>query len=39
MPTFLFLKDGQKIDTVVGARKDTLQESIEKHVAAASASA
>ncbi|RLM86801.1 hypothetical protein C2845_PM04G04550 [Panicum miliaceum] len=39
MPTFLFIKDGKKIDTFVGARKDNLQASIEKHVGAASASA
>jgi thioredoxin 1 len=39
MPTFLFIKNGEKIDTVVGARREDLHASIEKHVAAPSASA
>ncbi|KAL6880081.1 hypothetical protein ACP4OV_011646 [Aristida adscensionis] len=42
MPTFLFIKNGEKVHTVVGARKEELQSKIEEHAtacAAASASA
>ncbi|XP_039799398.1 thioredoxin H-type-like [Panicum virgatum] len=39
MPTFLFIKNGEKIHTVVGARKEDLQTSIEKHASATAASA
>ncbi|XP_075520903.1 thioredoxin H-type 1-like [Primulina tabacum] len=31
MPTFLFLKDGQEVDRVVGARKDDLVAKINFH--------
>nr|XP_043607679.1 thioredoxin H-type 2 [Erigeron canadensis] len=31
MPTFLFLKDGKKVDKVVGAKKEELQQTIVKH--------
>ncbi|CAL5078770.1 unnamed protein product [Urochloa decumbens] len=31
MPTFLFIKEGKTIQTVVGARKEELQANIEKH--------
>ncbi|CAA3002626.1 thioredoxin H-type 1-like [Olea europaea var. sylvestris] len=31
MPTFLFLKDGKEVDRVVGARKENLQDAIDKH--------
>ncbi|KAL8153918.1 hypothetical protein V2J09_011678 [Rumex salicifolius] len=34
MPTFLFIKEGKVIDTVVGARKDELHAAIKKHSAA-----
>ena len=37
MPTFLFIKDGEKVDTVVGARKEELQSNIAKHIGSASA--
>ncbi|XP_062190350.1 thioredoxin H-type-like [Phragmites australis] len=37
MPTFLFIKNGEKVDTVVGARKEELQANITKHLGAASA--
>ncbi|KAL5976638.1 hypothetical protein ACLOJK_020971 [Asimina triloba] len=39
MPTFLFFKDGQLVDKLVGAKKDDLQKLIEKHVATTSAAA
>jgi len=39
MPTFLFIKNGEKIHTVVGARKEELQAGIEKHAAPTAASA
>ena len=35
MPTFLFLKGGAKVGTVVGAKKDELQQTIAKHMDAA----
>ncbi|XP_057728696.1 thioredoxin H-type-like [Arachis stenosperma] len=35
MPTFLFIKQGKLVDKVVGAKKDELQSTITKHVAAA----
>lgn len=35
MPTFLFLKEGQLVDKVVGAKKDELQLNISKHATAA----
>ncbi|KAK6939409.1 Thioredoxin domain [Dillenia turbinata] len=31
MPTFMFLKEGKIVDKVVGAKKDELQLTIEKH--------
>ncbi|TYK25664.1 thioredoxin H2 [Cucumis melo var. makuwa] len=31
MPTFVFLKRGKVVDTVVGARKEELEKKIEKH--------
>ncbi|KAF3948551.1 hypothetical protein ACB098_01G054400 [Castanea mollissima] len=31
MPTFLFLKEGKLVDKVVGAKKEELQLTIEKH--------
>ncbi|XP_050226653.1 thioredoxin H-type [Mercurialis annua] len=37
MPTFMFLKDGKIVDKVVGAKKDELQQTIQKHLATASA--
>ncbi|NDW60109.1 thioredoxin [Yangia sp. PrR004] len=39
MPTFLFIKNGEKVDSVIGARKEDLQANIEKHLSPASASA
>ncbi|XP_047149760.1 thioredoxin H1-like [Vigna umbellata] len=33
MPTFLFLKEGELVDKVVGANKDQLHATIEKHAA------
>ncbi|BAT82818.1 Thioredoxin H-type 1 [Vigna angularis] len=33
MPTFLFLKEGELVDKVVGANKDQLQATIAKHAA------
>ncbi|GAA0155267.1 oxidoreductase [Lithospermum erythrorhizon] len=37
MPTFMFLKEGKIVDTVVGAKKEELQQAISKHVATATA--
>ncbi|KAE9606671.1 hypothetical protein Lal_00026072 [Lupinus albus] len=37
MPTFVFIKEGTILGKVVGAKKDELQQTLEKHVAAASA--
>ncbi|XP_019421225.1 PREDICTED: thioredoxin H-type-like [Lupinus angustifolius] len=37
MPTFVFIKEGSIVGKVVGAKKDELQQTLEKHVAAASA--
>ncbi|KAI3982091.1 hypothetical protein MKX01_018997 [Papaver californicum] len=31
MPNFVFLKDGKKVDRVVGEKKDELQNTIAKH--------
>ncbi|CAN6171182.1 unnamed protein product [Urochloa humidicola] len=39
MPTFLFIKEGKKVETVVGARKEELQANVEKHAPVATASA
>ncbi|OEL28190.1 Thioredoxin H-type [Dichanthelium oligosanthes] len=39
MPTFHFIRNGEKIQTVVGARKEELVATIEKHVAATPATA
>jgi thioredoxin 1 len=40
MPTFLFIKDGEKVDTVVGGRKDEIHKKLlELTAAPASASA
>ncbi|KAK7321781.1 hypothetical protein VNO77_32715 [Canavalia gladiata] len=38
MPTFLFLKEGELVDKVVGAKKEELQLTITKHASPASAS-
>ncbi|OIW15598.1 hypothetical protein TanjilG_08174 [Lupinus angustifolius] len=38
MPTFLFLKEGKIVDTVVGAKKEELQLTIVKHSTVASSS-
>ncbi|KAJ9703600.1 hypothetical protein PVL29_005078 [Vitis rotundifolia] len=35
MPTFMFLKQGKIVDKVVGANKDSLQQTIAKHMATA----
>ena len=35
MPTFVFLKEGKLVDTVVGAKKEELQLTIAKHATAA----
>ncbi|CAK9148227.1 unnamed protein product [Ilex paraguariensis] len=32
MPTFIFLKEGKMVDKVVGAKKEELQGTIEKHL-------
>jgi len=37
MPTFVFVKEGTLLSKVVGAKKEELQQTIEKHVAASSA--
>ncbi|KAM3306268.1 thioredoxin H-type [Capsicum chacoense] len=37
MPTFMFLKEGNIVDKVVGAKKDELQQTIAKHIGSASA--
>ncbi|XP_061345599.1 thioredoxin H1 [Gastrolobium bilobum] len=37
MPTFVFLKEGTIIDKVVGAKKEDLQQTLEKHMATAKA--
>lgn len=37
MPTFVFVKEGTIVGKVVGAKKDDLTQTIEKHVASASA--
>ncbi|CAL0331890.1 unnamed protein product [Lupinus luteus] len=37
MPTFVFIKEGTIVGKVVGAKKDELQQTLEKHVAAAGA--
>ncbi|KAK0636813.1 thioredoxin-like protein [Bombardia bombarda] len=34
MPTFLFFKDGEKVDKVIGANPKVLEPKIEQHVAA-----
>nr|XP_004238306.1 thioredoxin H-type 1 [Solanum lycopersicum] len=34
MPTFVFIKEGKEVDRVVGANKDGLLQTIEKHGAA-----
>ncbi|XP_021759897.1 thioredoxin H-type 1-like [Chenopodium quinoa] len=39
MPTFIFLKDGNVVDKVVGADKDALLAKIEKHAVPATVSA
>ncbi|GMH06509.1 hypothetical protein Nepgr_008349 [Nepenthes gracilis] len=35
MPTFMFVKEGNIVDKVVGAKKDELQQTVTKHMAAA----
>jgi len=35
MPTFMFLRDGKIVDQVVGAKRDELQQTVAKHLAAA----
>ncbi|KAK4366299.1 hypothetical protein RND71_014179 [Anisodus tanguticus] len=37
MPTFMFLKEGNIVDKVVGAKKDELQQAIAKHIRSTSA--
>ena len=37
MPTFMFLKEGKIVDKVVGAKKEDLQHTINKHLGSASA--
>jgi thioredoxin 1 len=37
MPTFHFIKNGETVETIVGARKDDLLALIQKHTASASA--
>lgn len=37
MPTFIFLKEGKILDTIVGAKKDELQQTIAKHLKIATA--
>ncbi|KAF7809192.1 thioredoxin H2-like [Senna tora] len=32
MPTFIFIKKGEVVDTVLGARKEDLKNQIEKHI-------
>ncbi|KAG2698495.1 hypothetical protein I3843_07G153400 [Carya illinoinensis] len=39
MPTFVFLKEGKVVDTVVGAKKDELQLTIAKHATATATAA
>ncbi|KAL4290549.1 hypothetical protein GQ457_14G004050 [Hibiscus cannabinus] len=36
MPTFMFLREGKILDKVVGAKKDELQQTVLKHMAASS---
>ncbi|XP_009599959.1 thioredoxin H-type 2-like [Nicotiana tabacum] len=36
MPTFMFLKEGDIVDKVVGAKKEELQQAIAKHIGSAS---
>ncbi|CAL0314461.1 unnamed protein product [Lupinus luteus] len=35
MPTFMFIKEGSIVGKVVGAKKDELQQTLEKHLASA----
>ncbi|KAL2348568.1 hypothetical protein Fmac_002568 [Flemingia macrophylla] len=37
MPTFVFVKEGSLLGKVVGAKKEELQQTIQKHLASASA--
>ncbi|KOM45194.1 hypothetical protein LR48_Vigan06g050000 [Vigna angularis] len=37
MPTFVFVKEGTLLGKVVGAKKEELQQTIDKHVSAANA--
>ena len=37
MPTFIFLKEGKILDTIVGAKKEVLQHTIAKHLNTATA--
>ncbi|KNA14540.1 hypothetical protein SOVF_106360 [Spinacia oleracea] len=39
MPTFMFLREGKIVDTVVGAKKEELQQTVAKHVAISTATA
>ncbi|XVF15841.1 hypothetical protein REPUB_Repub09cG0191000 [Reevesia pubescens] len=39
MPTFMFLKEGKIVDKVVGAKKDELQQTVAKHMAATASTA
>lgn len=36
MPTFIFLKEGKLVDTVVGAKKEDIHQTIIKHAAVTS---
>ncbi|GJN10056.1 hypothetical protein PR202_ga28115 [Eleusine coracana subsp. coracana] len=37
MPSFIFIKNGNKVDTIVGARKEEILAKVEQHAATASA--
>jgi len=37
MPTFVFVKEGSLLGKVVGAKKEELQQTIEKHLSASTA--
>ncbi|XP_073317092.1 thioredoxin H1-like [Primulina huaijiensis] len=37
MPTFIFLKEGNELDRIVGAKKEELQQTIAKHINTATA--
>ncbi|KZV20161.1 hypothetical protein F511_01018 [Dorcoceras hygrometricum] len=37
MPSFVFLKEGKEVDRVVGAKKEDLQATVNKHISAVTA--